>query len=187
MDERLLNKIISVAYNDAGIVDKIYIHYLALKNPDIKKLLDDYKETFRKIHDLKIDECSDEVSARVMNSLKINENKKSVFKDDFFTMFILNPRTILYAASVATLIVVFSIVFNIKRNENDYSPYTKQEVMQANTQIKESLALIGRVFTKTQSTITKEVIGNRIGKPINKSIKTINNLFLEGGKNESIN
>ncbi|MFH1197981.1 MAG: hypothetical protein V1720_19925 [bacterium] len=187
MDEHLLNKIISVAYNDARIVDKIHVRYLALKNPEIKKLFEEYRSTYGGVHNIKIDECPDEIVEKVLSSVKMTESKKKSFKDDLFTMFVLNPRATAYVATAATLLIIFSVVFNINRNENNYGSYSKEEVLQANKQIKESLALIGKVFNKTQSTITDEVFGKRVGKPINKSINTINNLFLEGGKNENTN
>ena len=45
ISEEFLNKIISVAYKDAKIFDKAVVYYLAFRNSEIKKLLNDFKKT----------------------------------------------------------------------------------------------------------------------------------------------
>ena len=45
IDEKLLDKIIAVAYSDAGLYDRIIVWVKSKNNPEIKGLLDEYKLT----------------------------------------------------------------------------------------------------------------------------------------------
>ncbi len=43
IDEKLLEKIIAVAYSDAVWYDRMVVRINAMRNPEIKELLDEYK------------------------------------------------------------------------------------------------------------------------------------------------
>ena len=77
MEEKLLNKIISVAYRDANLLDKLKINWLAKKNLEVKKLLSEYKIIANQTHNLDLEECPEEIIDSLLNTI----NKK---KDDFF-------------------------------------------------------------------------------------------------------
>lgn len=75
INEKLLNRIISVAYGDANIVDKIKINVLALRNPEIKRLLAEYKITARSIGNLEKEDCPDEILENIKINTGIKEKK----------------------------------------------------------------------------------------------------------------
>jgi len=43
IDEKLLDKIIAVAYSDAGLYDRMVVWINVRRDPEIKGLLDEYK------------------------------------------------------------------------------------------------------------------------------------------------
>ncbi len=166
IDERILEKIISVAYNDAGLLDKIKIHLLARKNPDVKKILEEYKRTAIKIKNIPLDECPDSV----IESLRIqtrNENK-SLF---------LKPA---YIFAIITFIISTIIVVTLNQNNEEKPHYTKAEIELAEKQVKESLAIVNNVFKRTETLIQEEIFPKRIGKPIHKSLSIINEVLIGG-------
>lgn len=61
IDEEILDKIIAVAYKDASLKDRIRIYLLAKKDPEVKKLLSEYRETAGNIKKVPLDECPDSV------------------------------------------------------------------------------------------------------------------------------
>ena len=52
IDEKLLDKIIAVAYSDSGLYDRMIVWINARRYPEIDKLLDEYKLTASSVHSL---------------------------------------------------------------------------------------------------------------------------------------
>ena len=52
IDEKLLDKIIAVAYGDAGLYDRLIVWMHARRDPEIKTLLDEYRLTAYSVHSL---------------------------------------------------------------------------------------------------------------------------------------
>ena len=50
IDEKLLDKIIAVAYSDAALYDRLVVWLNSKSDPEIKKLLDEYKLTAASVH-----------------------------------------------------------------------------------------------------------------------------------------
>ena len=61
IDAKLVDKIISVAYRDGSIIDKIIVAWKAGGDDNVKYLLEEYRETFNKVHKLKQVDLSDHV------------------------------------------------------------------------------------------------------------------------------
>ena len=74
MNEKLLNRIISVAYGDADFFEKLKIYFLAAGNSEVKRLLSEYKATAKAVHKLEQEECPQEILARVKNNTLNKEN-----------------------------------------------------------------------------------------------------------------
>ena len=56
----------------------------------------------------------------------------------------------------------------------------------ADQQVKHSLALIASVFKKTTTTVEKDILTDRVSKPIKESFNLVNE-YLEEDNNENIN
>lgn len=183
MDEKLLNRIISVAYGDASFFEKIKIYILANKNADVKTILDNYKKVANVAHNLNTKDCPSEVvknSKEIVGSVK--ESKNSLTYDLYSFIF---GKPIFSAAILGVFLLAMISTFIIKRPEI-HQQYSKQELEIADKQIKHSLALISGVFHKTKSTVENDILTDRVSKPIKESFNIVND-YLQGDNNENIN
>ena len=163
MNEEYLAKIISVAYGDASFVDEIKIYLDSKKNPEVKKILDEYKNTARCIRTLKAEEYKGklpsgrpQVSGRVLSYLDI---------------FIRKP---VLSATMALMITAAVAGYYITSGESTtYNGYTKQELIVAERQAKESLAIVASIMNRTEDKLKYDIFGNKINKPIRKSLTVV--------------
>jgi hypothetical protein len=183
VDEKLLNRIISVAYGDASLWEKIKIHRLANKNPEIKSLLDEYTKVANTAHDLKLEECPVEILNEIKEVTSTRENRENSLLYDIYSFVFRRPA--ISGAILGVFIIALISTFIIKRPEI-HQQYSKHEIEQADLQVKHSLALIAEVFKKTSLTVEKDVLTNRVSKPIKESFNLVND-YLQGENNESIN
>ena len=73
IDDSLLDKIVSVAYGDAGWMDRVIVYKIAKKNPLINQLLNEYKLTADSIHNIK----ETELPEGIIETVKIKLNNES--------------------------------------------------------------------------------------------------------------
>jgi hypothetical protein len=166
ISEEILDKIIAVAYKDASLNDKISIYFLAKKNPEIKSLLSEYRETAGNVKKVPLEECPDSV----VNSLEIKTKKEK-------KSFIIKPS---YAFAIVILFVSALVFVLTNQNKEEKPVYTKTEVEQAEIQVKTSLAILNKVFKKTENLIEDDILPKRVGKPIQKSFSIINEVLIGG-------
>ena len=50
IEEKLYDRIIAVAYNDASLVDRFVVYRMARKNPGIQNILNEFKATATAVH-----------------------------------------------------------------------------------------------------------------------------------------
>ncbi len=180
MKEELLNKIISVAYGDAFLWDKIKVMRAASRNEEIRNLLNSYKSTAHEVRQL-----GEEVFPREL--LKTIERKTIPIKKttnkfiyDFVSVVLARPimsaaiSVILIAAIITSLIINRPVKYN----------YSSAEITEAEKQARYAFAVVGKLFKETHSTLQKEVLRNAVAKPFGQSMGIVNNL-LEGDKNET--
>ncbi len=184
IDENMMNKIINVSYGDYSLFDKIDVYTKAMFNPEIKKVLSEYKNTANAVHSIELEECPAEILETVKKVSGIKEVKEKSFFFDLYTVFFARPIFSTAAATVILIAILLSIL--IDRPEISRS-YSQQEIDMANKQVRESLAIVGNIFNKTQTTIKKEILTTRVAKPFKEGINIVNDLFSEGGKNEKSN
>lgn len=184
MNEKLLNRIISVAYNDANLLEKYRIYRLALKDPKIKSVLDEYKKVANQSHKIAPDYCPDKLidNAAQMTKVKANPEKSLFF--DLYT-FIFN-RPVISAAILSLFILALVSTFIFERHEI-HNQYTRQEIEKADKQVKHSLALIANVFKETTTTVEEDILTERVSKPIVESFNLVNEYFKGDNKNEKLN
>lgn len=184
IDEKLLEKIISVAYGNAGFIDKLKIRHLAKKYPEVKETLDDYKKTAEELKGLEFEACPEELIKNVETIINIEKKTKRSFAFDLYSIFITKP---LYSAAALTVLII-AIIFSTAIDRNYQEPeYSTQEVLLASEQVEKALAIIGKVFNNARNTIKQDILTKQVSRPLNESVKSVNELFSKEYKNEKSN
>ncbi|MDP3583149.1 MAG: hypothetical protein Q8S39_14535, partial [Ignavibacteria bacterium] len=107
------------------------------------------------------------------------KTNKPGFLNDLYTIAFARP-----VVSLAVVLVVISaITFGIIRNKTVEYEFTEAEVIEADKQAQQALAIVSNIFEQTKTTLEDDVLGNKVSKPLNKGLGIINNLF-EGENNE---
>jgi len=184
IDDKTLEKIISVAYGSAGIKDRISIYLLTKKSSEAKSILNDYRDTASQVHKLETEEMPEKILRKVQTEIKAGIKKERSFLSDFLSLFLFKPRF----SFTAVVIIVAAIVMSIFVRDNRMnSKYSQQEIERASRQTKQALALVSNIFNTTKTTITDDIIPNRVAKPINESFNYVNEIFQKGENNETLN
>jgi len=165
-DEDTLNKIISAAYKDAPLTDRLKVYLLARKNDEVKKIFDEYRITAGHIKKIKPDECPDYLIESVKAKVKPGEK-----------IFILRPAFIFTAALLIITITVSLLVFH---NKEEKPVYSKTEIELAEKQVKTSLVILNKIFKKTENMIQEDILLRRVGRPVHKSLTIINDVLIGG-------
>ncbi|MGA7720849.1 MAG: hypothetical protein WCA84_06700 [Ignavibacteriaceae bacterium] len=173
IDGKFVDKIISVAYGDGSLFDKIEVYKKAYSNPAVKKLLYDYKATAKAVKYAQ----KEYASAKPLSDVKSENNRRgNIFIPllaGLYKAFVIN-----WAYSAATVIVVITVsTFLLLRQPKPEPTYSKEQVILAEKQVKESFALVENMLAKAQNKTTPDLIRNNILRPIQKSTVIINNLL----------
>ncbi len=181
--ESVASKIIAAAYRDGNIFDRIKVALWVRKFPEARELYESYSATARLVKDIKLNECPDELLESIKQTTGTIKEERSFFSDLYYTIFA-KPAVSAMAAVLVVAVILVSVVVN---NNNRYHGFTKEEVELANIQTQQALELVGKFFKTTEEQITKEILTDKVSKPINTGIITINEIFSEGNKNENNN
>jgi len=178
IEEELLNKIISVAYGDAGLFDKLLVNRLARKYSEVKTILNDYRKTANDVKKIKEEKCPDELLARIKDkTIDVNKNSKT-FISDFFSVMFVSP----VVSTVLVVIVIGVIIFGVFLKSPREYKYSQKEIELADKQTKQALAIVGKIFNETNITLNEEVFKSRVTKPIRESMNVVNELFAPADK-----
>lgn len=184
MKEEMIDKIISVAYGDASLQDKILIYLRSFKEKEVKKVLLEHKQIARKTQNLQAEQLPDRVVNEVKNNIKKNNFGVNSILTDMISVIYRKP--ILIGVTVTAIFLAIVSTFVIDRPEIK-EHYTKQEIELADEQVRESLNLVVQVLNKTKTTLEKDVLEHRVTRPIQKSIFLVDD-YLTGDKdNEKLN
>ncbi len=179
LNEAMHNKIISVAYGDAGLLDRRKIMQAAAENEEVRNLLDEYKKTAREVKKIDLEEFPQELLKTIESktiSLKKNTN---TFFYDLYSVILSRPG---YSAAV-TIVLVAAMVISLIINKPVQYNYSAAEINVADKQAKYAFEIVGKIFNETNITLQKEVLGKAVAKPLNESIGVVNKL-IKGDKNE---
>lgn len=175
IEERMLNKIIRVAYGEGNIFDRMVVRIRSKNNPEVNKLLEEYSLTASVLNNIKSEKCPSGLLNNVSKKMAVNKYSNA-FTDNLFHVLFRKP--LISAAAIGIIAVVISIyIINQKRAAPHYS---EQQVVLAEKQVKESLALIDRVFQNTGKTVKDDVLKKQVAPPLKEGIYVINNLFKGG-------
>lgn len=184
MNEELENKIIAYAYDDLNSFEKIEMKRLIGESDEARKIFDEHRSVYNSVKNVNRYECPDELVKSVNQKIGLREDNNRSFFGELYTLFISKPALAAATASVLVLIFVSTLFIN---RPVQYNGYSKMEVELADRQVKYSLAVIGKIFDKTEETIEKEVLATKVGKPIKQGINLVNNLFIKEKENETSN
>lgn len=179
LNQKLIDKIINVAYGDAGFFDLVYVHFKSISNNEIKSLLDESRKTAKKVHNIKLEEVPNYVSEKINNITGGINKKDSVFSriSSGFFYFFENKAV---PATVFGLIFIVVISFFVLKEQTPTYKYSKAEIELAQKQFKQSLAIVGRTFQKAEQSFNKEVLQNQINKNLNRGYFLVNNILIGG-------
>lgn len=178
-ETELLNKVNRVAYGDARLMEKITILWKAARDENLKHLLDEYKTTAKNVRKLEQVELPDYIIQNVnakISSPKESENLLTKISFAFFTFF--SKRAIPVTAVSIVLITLMS--FFLFKEPAPTHKYTKAEIELAENQLKKSLAIVGKVFTKAEESFSQDILNNQINKTLNKGYYLVNNILIGG-------
>lgn len=199
MDENLINKIISAAYKDAPIWQRLFIMWKAERDPKVKALYLEYKHTAGMLHGYMEEKCPDSLADRAEELTIHRANKPHSFLQDLYGVLFSKPVWSAAMLSVIISVITVSIylrqieqprhyrVKEITQEKEQAGPYTQKEIAMANEQASAALQMVGRILSSTKSTVMNEVIPEKVSKPVNKSLSIVRNLFNKENTNEKIN
>ena len=176
ISEDLLNRIISVAYGDAGLLDKIKIYLLASKHVEVKKILNEYKITSKAVDKIEIDKCPEDIVERVKNSNGIVKDSLLVSFLNFINQLLHKP---VFTVAIL-LIIISSVVSLLILNQKNETQIPNKHVALAEKQVKQSIVFVNRIFERTAGRVENDIIKQQVVKPVNEGITTVNNLFKGG-------
>lgn len=183
MNEKLLNRIISVAYDDVSRWEKFKITRLAKKNPEIESILNKHRKIAEQTRDISLDECRNNILENIKGATGSIKKREQSLLFDLYSFLFRKPA--ISAAILSLFLIALVSTFIIKRPEI-HEQYSKKEIELADQQVKQSLAIISGVFRKTSQTVEKDVLIDRVSKPIKESFNLVND-YIQGDKNENYN
>lgn len=178
MNDKLLEKIISVAYGDASLIDKVFIRRLAKRNSEVKEILESYIQTASEVHKLKDEECPNELLSGIKYRTFDVIKSSNSFTSDLYSIIFRQP----FISAATVIILVGVILLGIFQKESVQYHYTTAEIKLADKQAKQALAIVGKVFNQTNITLKEEVLSSHVIKPIQESMGIVNGLFIEKNK-----
>jgi len=179
LNQKLTDKIINVAYGNAGIVDRIYIFFKAKADGKANSLLNEYRNTAISVHNLKQEEVPDYIIAKaksITGGTGQNEFIPSHISYGVFSF--LSTKVI--PATVLGILFIFIVSFLILREPSPSHKYSKAEIELAEKQLKQSLAIVGKAFQKAEKSFSEEVLNNQINKNLNRGYFLVNNILIGG-------
>jgi len=179
LDQKLTDKIIKVAYGDAGISDKIYIHLVAATNREIKDLLEEYEHTAKAVQNVKREVVSDHLIESV-KSYTIGKEHRESFASRFLNAFFMLYAKRAIPATVLGIIIVLIVSFFVFRTPDPAHKYSKAEIELAEKQFRQSMVIIGEAFQNAEKSFSNEVLNKQVNKNLNRGYYLVNNILTGG-------
>ena len=175
IDEKLLDKIIAVAYSDAGLYDRLVVWINARRYPEIENMLAEYRLTAKSVHQLIEAELPESTLSSVRQ--RIIRKSQNNFIGSIIYSFASKP---LLSASTIGIIIITIVSVLLFYNPPPEQKYSRAEIELAQKQLGESLAIVNKVFHQTSKKIDAEVITKYVSKPLNKGLNLINDYLIGG-------
>ncbi len=179
IEPKLIDKIICVAYKDGSIIDKIIVTWKAAGDDNVKNLLGEYRATFDEIKKLKQVDLPDYVIEKVEKNMSLQKSERRFFGNITFYFFKIFYIKAVPVAAAGIVIIAF-ISFLIFRQPVPAHTYTKAEIELAEYQLKQSLAIVGKVFTKAEKNFSQDILNKQLNRTLNKGYYLVNNILTGG-------
>ncbi len=175
----LVDKIISVAYGDASIIDKIVVIWKAVSDENVKNILEEYRATADKVRKLQNLNLPDYVIENVSKKISSQKTEEGIFAKISFSSFTIFSRKAI-PLTASGIIVIAIISFLIFNKSTPTHQYTKAEIELAENQLKQSLAIVGKVFTKAEKNFSEDILNKQLNKKLSKGYYLVNNILTGG-------
>lgn len=172
---KMIERIISVAYNDTNIFEKGLVYLASLTNNKVKAELESYRRIAGLVHTLKEDVCPEKLLINLKTKNIPSPEIKKSFITDLFSLVFNRP----IASALTTIMVVLIIVATIIFNRPIERKYSDHELQLADKQARHALQLISTIMSETQLTLKNEILTDRVAKPIHEGIEIVNTLLKE--------
>lgn len=179
LNQKLIDKIINVAYGDAGFFELIYVHFKSISNNEIKSLLDEYRKTAETVHNIELEEVPNYISEKINNIPGGINKKDSIFTRISFGFFYFFGNKAVPATFLGIIFIVVISFFALNEQTPSHK-YSKAEIELAQKQFEQSLAIVGKTFQKVENSFNKEVLQNQINKNLNRGYFLVNNILIGG-------
>ena len=179
LDNKLINKIIKVAYGDADIFSWVYIRLKSLTNKEVKLLLEEFRQTANVVHKLKQEDIPEHINERIKSVTGITDKSESLIASFSYRIFSFFGSKAIPAAVIGILIIVIVSIFIFKEPSPPHK-YSKAEIELAQRQFQKSLAIVGSAFQKAEKRFSDEILKNQINKNLNRGYYLVNNILIGG-------
>ena len=179
MDQILVDKIIRVAYGDAGIIEWFYVRLRALTNNEINSLLEEYKKTASAVQNLKQEDVPEHIIERVNNYTNSYNQRKPIISAISFGLFTFwNKKAV--PATVLGIILVLIVSFFVFRAPGSTHKYSKAQIELAEKQFRQSMVIVGEAFQNAEKSFSDEVLNKQVNKNLNRGYYLVNNILTGG-------
>ena len=176
INQKLIDKIINVAYGDASITERMIVNWKASRNDEVRKILEEYKATAISVHNMERENLPEYVIESVRRRIEFENESENLISKIYFALFT-KP---VFSAAVVSIFVLAIISMFLFRQPVETSKYNKAEIELAQRQLGESIAIINKVFYKAEQKLDKEIINDRVSKQLNKGLNLVNEYLIGG-------
>jgi len=179
INQKLVDKLINVAYGDAGLIDRFYVVWKASQNKTIKNLLEEYKNTAKVVHCVKNEDVPIQLT-QIIKHKTFSKEQPGFFISKISSLFylLLGKRAI--TAAVFGIILTIIVSFLIFREPVPAHKYSRTEIDLAKKQFKLSMAIIGKAFEKAEKSFTDEILDKQVNQKLSRGYYLVNNILIGG-------
>ena len=176
ISQKLIDKILNVAYGDASITERIIVFWKATRNDEVMRILEEYKATAKFVHNINKEKLPEYVVKSVHRRIEFENESENLISKIYFALF----SKPIFSAAVASLFALAIISTFIFRQPATTLEYSEAEIELAQQQLGESIAIVNKVFIKAEQKLEKEIINDRVSKQLNKGFNLINEYLIGG-------
>ena len=176
INQKLIDKIINVAYGDASITERMIVNWKASRNDEVRKVLEEYKTTANSVHSIRKEKLPEYVIESVHRRIEFENESENLISKIYFALFA-KP---IFSAAVVSIFVLAIISMFLFRQPAETPKYSKAEIELAQRQLGKSIAILNKVFYKAEQKLDKEIINDRVSKQLNKGLNLVNEYLIGG-------
>ncbi len=160
INQKLIDKIVNVAYGDASITERMIVNWKASRTDEVRKILEEYKATAISVHNMERENLPEYVIESVRKRIEFENESENLISKIYFALF----KKPIFSAAVVGIFVLALISMFLFRQPAETPKYSNAEIELAQQQLGESIAIINEVFNKAEQKLDKEIINDRVSK-----------------------